>query len=90
MIPVDPGEEFGQLVVYGRDQPEYNPLPSRVDSEGGSFTLWELSLEERQAILDGARLGLRLLTFGQPLQPVYLAIEGTERWPYTRVLEESD
>lgn len=82
MIPVDPGEQYGALIIYGAVQPVYNPLPARRDGEGGTFTVWSLSLEERQAILDGARIGLRLMTFGQPLQPVYLAVEGTEGWPY--------
>ena len=79
MKPVDPGDDYGDLVVYGAHQPEYLSLPSRV-FEGLSFTLWELSFEERQAILDGARIGLRMMTFGQPLQPVYLAVEGTDDW----------
>lgn len=82
MKPVDPGERYGREVVYGASQPEYEPLPSRIDNEGGSFTLWELSEEERRAIIDGGHIGLRVLTFGQPLQPVYLAVEGTEGWPY--------
>lgn len=84
MKPIDPGEEYGRLVVYGADQPEYLPLPSRVTDDGlaAAFTLWELSFDERQAILDGARIGLQILTFGRAMQPVYLAVEGTEGWPY--------
>lgn len=82
MIPIDPGEDIGRLVVYAATQPEYAPLIARVDQEGGTFTLWTLTLEERQAILDGARIGLRILTFGHPLQPIHLAIEGISDWPY--------
>lgn len=87
MKPIDPGDNYGASRVYGANQPEYAPLPARLDSDGGTFTLWELSLDERAAILDGARIGLRLLTFGAPLQPVYLAVEGTEAWPYQEAAE---
>lgn len=90
MIPVDPGEGIGRLVTYGAGQAEYLPLPARIDHEGGTFTVWSLSLEERAAILDGARIGLRLLTFGQPLQPIHLAVEGTADWPYETVPEVRD
>lgn len=87
MTPVDPGENYGEFRVYGANQPEYTPLPARLDSDGATLTLWNLSLDERAAILDGARIGLRLLTFGNPVQPVYLAVEGTEGWPYQEVRE---
>ena len=82
MQPIDPGEQYGAARVYAANQPEYNPLVSRIDAEGATFTLWELSEDERRAILDGARIGLRMQTFGGPLQPVYLAVEGTVDWPY--------
>lgn len=88
MKPIDPGEHIGRLVLYGAGQEEYESLPARVDQEGATFTKWSLSPEERQAILDGARVGLRILTFGNPLQPVYLAIEGTDAWPYEEVPDE--
>ena len=82
MIPIDPGEDYGELRVYGTGQLEYLPLPCRVDAERASVTKWQLSENERRAILDGAKVGLRILTFGYALQPVYLWIEGTEGDPY--------
>lgn len=93
MQPIDPGEDKGELVTYGAGQAEYEPLPSRVgldyDGNVASLTLWQLSEDERRAILDGARLGLRVLTFGRPLQPVYLYIEGTERDPFVPEVEDA-
>ena len=88
MKPVDPGEEYGRLVTYGSGQPEYEPLPARVDHEGGTFTIWELSEDDLAAIRSGARVGLRLLTFGLPLQPLYLAVESTAAWPYTNEVQQ--
>lgn len=83
MIPIDPGEELGTLRVYGADQPEYQPLPSRVYPGGHVvLTKWQLSTDERMAILDGANLFLHVLTFGNPLQPVSLWIEGSADDPF--------
>jgi len=90
MNPIDPGADYGELRVYGRGQPEYRELAARVDTEQGTLTKWELSADERKAILDGARVGLRVLTFGQRLQPVYLFIEGTEGDPYGRVAVDEE
>lgn len=83
MIPIDPGEGRGELRVYGAGQPEYYPLISRVYPGGHVvLTKWQLSFEERQAILDGANLYLHIMTFGRTLQPVSLWIEGTESDPF--------
>ncbi len=50
------------------------------DSAAGTTinTEWELTHTERTAIFAGARVMLSVLTFGQPLQPVLLAVEGAE------------
>ena len=88
MIPVDPGEEYGTLRTYGANQAEYQPLPSRVYPGGHVvLTKWSLSLDERAAILDGADLYLHVLTFGHPLQPVSLWIEGSDDDPLRPELE---
>lgn len=88
MIPIDIGEKYGVRRVYAANQPPYQPLVTNVDQEGGVFSVWQLTLEERQAILDGARIGLRMLTFGQPLQPINLSVEGTPDWPYEEVPDD--
>lgn len=84
MKAVDPGPEYGVSRTYGANQPEYRPLPTRaeMDSQGTVLTKWELTPEECEALAAGAKLGLRLLTFDEPLQPIYLFVEGTEGDPY--------
>ena len=78
MIPTEPADEFGQLVVFAKDQPQYQQLPARV-SNGVVTSRWQLSEDERRAILDGACVMLESWTFGRPLQPVRLWIEGVEQ-----------
>jgi hypothetical protein len=78
MIPVDPGEDFGTLRIYGAAQPEYIPLPTRVHEGSGSVIIkLSLSLEERSAILDGASIFVLVQTGGGPIQPHFWYVEGT-------------
>ena len=77
MKPIDPGAEYGELRVYGAGQPEYELLVARTVVGKALLTKWQLSEDDRRAILDGANLMLHILTFGHPLQPVSLWIEGT-------------
>ena len=81
MKPVDPGEKWGRFVEYAKDQPEYLPLPGRISPLAGTVlhTLWDLDFNERRAILDGARIHLAFVTFGNPLQPMFPWVEGTVR-----------
>lgn len=79
MKPVEPHQQpGGRRVVFAADQPQYDPLPAVIDSEGVIHTRWQLSADERRAVLDGSCLELMVWTFGQALQPVYLRIEGVE------------
>lgn len=82
MKPIDPGERYGQEIIYAKNQPEYLSLPARIDKDGGTFTLWELSWRERLAALTFGKLSLRILTFGHPLSPMHLGFKGTMEWPY--------
>lgn len=70
-----PGQDR-RRVTFAADQPQYNPLPAVIDSDGVVHTRWQLTEDERRAILDGACITLSIMTFGQALQPVLLAIEG--------------
>ena len=72
----------GANVVFGAKQPEYIPLPAeyRGGKSGEILTCWELSPDELKRLQETGKLWLGVLTFGQPLQPVYLAVEKPE--PY--------
>jgi hypothetical protein len=79
MNAVDPNiPEGSRLVIYAKDQLEYDPLPASVDASGVVTTEWEPSEEELHRLLCGGRLRLRVLTFGSPLQPVALDVLAPE------------
>lgn len=73
--PVMPGAELIE-VVYGKNQPEYVPLPAvYLDTPSRPvLTRWRLTDEERAAIAAGADIVLTLLSFGRPLTPSYLQV----------------
>lgn len=76
MIPVDvaPSQPIeGKHIVYAADQPEYQPLPAWRKPGGAVISRWRLSWRERLAALFGRDLYIETLTFGHPLQPVYMA-----------------
>lgn len=77
MNPIEPEIIYGKLIILAKDQPEYNQLPIRLEEgfEGYMLSKWQFSVEERQAIADGASLYLRTMTFNQPFQPVNLWVE---------------
>lgn len=60
MNPVTPGAmlENGTLVVFGKHQPEYIPLPASVDTNGLVMTEWEPTAEELQILFTGGRVRL--------------------------------
>ena len=65
-------------VVYGENQPEYIPLPAeRVGKpETGQInTCWELSPDELKQIQETGKIWVSLLTFGLPLQPVFISVD---------------
>jgi len=73
------GHPAGSKVVhFGADQPEYEPLPALLLEDGAAYTVWDLSEKERRAVAAGARIELFLYTFGRPLQPVFIRVEGIE------------
>ena len=68
----------GANIIYGANQPEYKPLPAewRGKPETGEIvTCWELSPDEIKRIQETGKIWLSVLTFGQPLQPVLLAVD---------------
>jgi len=78
MVPIDPAIDSLELRVYAKNQPEYLPLPSRVDSDGTVVTCWELTWRERLTVLFRGTLYLTLLTFNKPLQPIRCSIDKPE------------
>lgn len=59
-------------VVFAKDQPEYLPLPALSDGNE-VITKWKLTDKEIKDIFDTHEIYLKVLTFGQPLQPVRLS-----------------
>jgi len=75
MKPITPAlHQNGRLVVFAKDQPEYDPLPASVDAEGLVMTEWELTAEELATIVNGGRIRLWVYTFNRALQPVMLEV----------------
>lgn len=77
MKPVDfPGRN----IIFAENQPEYNPLPAFSDSKQGVvLTVWKPTFWERIKILFLGRIYLQVITFNEPLQPVYLTTENPLR-----------
>jgi hypothetical protein len=68
----------GSNITFGEGQEEYQPLPAFVEPQNPQkpvVTCWEMSEEERKIFLQTGRIYLTQLTFGLPLQPVFLSIQ---------------
>ena len=77
MKPVSPvlrGSEPYE-VVYAKDQPQYNPLPTIRSSEGIVLSRWKLTWKERFKVLLRGNVYLFQMTFNRALQPVSIEIE---------------
>lgn len=61
--------------VYGKDQPEYLPLPAHRTEDGYVVSCWELTEEEVEQISQTRKLWVGQLTFNHPLQPQALIVE---------------
>lgn len=59
-------------VVFGKDQPEYMPLPALKFEDGTVITCWKLSWKEAIRVLCTRKIWLSVLTFNKPLQPTLL------------------
>lgn len=79
MSPVLPNQEHRE-VTYAENQSEYLPLPAIVmqGPEKEVLTRWELTNEEKIALLSGGQIYLSLWTFGSPLQPIRLRVAQSE------------
>lgn len=69
---VPPTNDFGHPIVFGENQPQYNPLPARRNESGKTVVEIEFTADELAAIVDSGRLRLWIHTFNSPLQPLLL------------------
>lgn len=73
ILPTEVGCERGfKPIVFAKDQPEYLPLPALTDGHI-VITRWKLTDKEIKDIFDTREIYLKVLTFGNPLQPVILS-----------------
>ena len=77
--PVVVGRE-SEEVVYAKDQPQYEPLrtlPYETYPGSGDYRVmsrWSLTPEQRRKVSEGSDIFLTMMTFGQPLQPILMAL----------------
>lgn len=74
-------------VIYAKDQPEYNPLPVYKDEKGTLVSCWELTDEEIERIKMNKCIWLSVMTFNQPLQPMFMTANKSEL--FTEVIAEN-
>lgn len=67
-----PVEFKGSNIVFGANQPEYQPLPAlKLDNSTGTvITCWELTDEEIQELVSTKKLYISMFTFNKPLTPI--------------------
>lgn len=91
--PVFDGLEQKEI-VYAKSQPEYVPLRTLVSSGPNCRVIsrWTLTDEQRKAVAEGADIYLQLYTFGEPLQPIMMAVSDGKvdrDWVRVCLLDES-
>lgn len=74
-------------IVFAKDQPEYEPLPAfREKGERGEvITCHKLSFKERLIILFSGKVWLAMLTFNQPLTPIFMSVKKSDMFETTGV-----
>ena len=65
-----PIEFPGHNIVFGKDQPEYRPLPAMKLPDGTVITCWEFTEDEIESLMLNGKIYFQQLTFNQPLQPI--------------------
>lgn len=84
-------KEFSEAnVVYGKGQPEYKPLPAHKTEEGEAIFCFELDEEERKRIAQTGELWVSLLTFNQPLQPIFITINKSDLFIQSDTTKQTD
>lgn len=70
-----PKKIHGCNVVFGENQPEYQPLPAQKMPDGEVITCWELNDDEVDQIVLDKKIYIRQLTFNRPLQPILPSVD---------------
>ncbi|KKN39260.1 hypothetical protein LCGC14_0745430 [marine sediment metagenome] len=83
MEPVEPTDAPGRKVVFAAEQADYLPLVAHFTDGGTVLTRWRPNENERRAIMDGACIDLEVMTFGQPLQPLHVTVQGVNEPSWT-------
>ena len=68
-------------IVFGANQPEYNPLPALVGRapEVRVISRWVPTPEERQLIAEGADIYTSQMTFNDRFQPLNVQVGGVNQ-----------
>lgn len=77
-------------VVYGEGQPEYKPLPAHKTKEWQAIFCFELDEAERKKIAETGELWVSLLTFNQPLQPIFITINKSDLFIQPDATQQTD
>ncbi len=70
-------------VVFAEHQEEYNSLPAHSSEEGVVTTCWKLSKQELEKINQTGVLWIQLMTFNNPLQPIFVSVDKSEVFQQT-------
>lgn len=70
-----PIEFPGCNIIFGADQPEYQPLPAMRMPDGQVITCWQLTDEEVERIVKNRKIYFQQLVGNQKLQPILPIVE---------------
>lgn len=66
----------GQNTEIAKEQPQYKTLPAFVDQESGTVTCcMKLTPEEIEKVSRTGKIWVSVLTFGNPLQPLFMTVD---------------
>jgi len=78
LLPPSTRETIYAPDQIGPDGVKYIPLPALQLEDGRVVSQWQPSQDEIDALLGGEPVTLVLHTFGDPLQPIILAVGGLD------------
>ena len=64
--------------IFGKDQPEYKPLPAFVDENRIVVTCYKMSLQERLKVIFTGKVWLSIMAFNGELQPQKMEVNKSE------------